>query len=164
MKNNTGFTLIELIIALLISAILLGMAVPSVQSMLARNRLFSSYNTFVSAIRFTRSEAIKRGDFTHLCKWNPVTEQCDHNRSWNQGWAVLNANDELIRVYDDLPKTIDMIYAKNQVRFSAQGFAPGFAGSIVFCSNETVGVLGAVITLIGQVRVSEPSVSECSNG
>ena len=54
-----GFTLIELMVALVIAAILLIIGIPSLSQWLAAERLDRSTGELASAYRFARSEAVK---------------------------------------------------------------------------------------------------------
>lgn len=54
-----GFTLVELMVALAVAAIILTMAVPSFSSMLEHNRLKAAANALHDDIRFARTVAIK---------------------------------------------------------------------------------------------------------
>lgn len=62
MKNEHGFTLVELLITLVVAAIVLGLAVPSFQITLENNRLVTQVNEVVASVNLARSEAIKRGN------------------------------------------------------------------------------------------------------
>ncbi len=62
-----GFTLIELIVAVVILSILATLAVPSFQLMIARNRITSHANLLLQAVTLTRSEAIRRNRLATLC-------------------------------------------------------------------------------------------------
>ncbi|GAA0640642.1 GspH/FimT family pseudopilin [Halomonas beimenensis] len=55
-----GFTLIELLVTLAVGVILLTVAVPSFQGLIAQNRLEAEYYQVLSGFRFARSEALKR--------------------------------------------------------------------------------------------------------
>lgn len=55
-----GFTLIELIVAIAVAAILLTVAVPSLTKLIRDNRVTSQTNELVSLINLARNEAIRR--------------------------------------------------------------------------------------------------------
>lgn len=57
-----GFTLIELIVAIAVAAILLTVAVPSMKNLIRNNRVTGQTNELVAMINFARSEAIRRND------------------------------------------------------------------------------------------------------
>lgn len=70
MHHNRGFTLIELLVTVAILAILLGLAVPSFRSLIENNRTQTAANNLTGALQFARSEAIKRGVATQICRRN----------------------------------------------------------------------------------------------
>jgi type IV fimbrial biogenesis protein FimT len=96
MHSSRGFTLIELMVTIAILAIVLGLAVPSFQDFVSRNRLVAATNNLVSALALARSEAIKRA--------TPVTVA---SADWSAGWQVFvdtgtigdPAGDTVLRVY-----------------------------------------------------------------
>ncbi len=61
MKYNTygGFTLVELLVTVSVLAIILGVAVPSMQSMIERSRITGASERLLADLQFMRSEAIK---------------------------------------------------------------------------------------------------------
>lgn len=79
-KRQQGFTLVELLIAVAIAAIVLSMGVPSFRDALMNSRLTSQANAFVAAINLARSEAIKRS--------RNVTLECNTGTDWTSGWKV----------------------------------------------------------------------------
>ncbi|WP_390882425.1 GspH/FimT family pseudopilin [Halomonas saccharevitans] len=58
--RNSGFTLIELIVTIAVTIILVTVAVPGFQRMMAVSRVASDYNEVLSGVRYARSEAIKK--------------------------------------------------------------------------------------------------------
>ncbi len=59
-KTGRGFTLIELMMVIVITAILASVAIPSFSDMLARNTITTDANDLLSSILLARSEAVKR--------------------------------------------------------------------------------------------------------
>jgi len=70
MKYSRGFTLVELMIALAVLAVVVTVAVPSFTSLLERNRLTSTTNQLLGFINGARVEAIKRNAIVRI---DPVT-------------------------------------------------------------------------------------------
>lgn len=108
MESPRGFSLIELVVALAIGVTLMSTAVPAWQGVVASNRLSSAVNSMVTMLALTRSEAIKRGRRTTLCK-SRDGQQCSPDTDYQGGWLVFtdhNANlsvdtdETLIRVFD----------------------------------------------------------------
>lgn len=61
-RRAGGFTLIELIVAITVLAILLTIGVPSIQKLIKDNRVTSQTNELVALINFARNESIRRND------------------------------------------------------------------------------------------------------
>jgi type IV fimbrial biogenesis protein FimT len=59
-QKNAGFTLLEIMVVVAITGILAGIAVPSFQSTLERDRLKQVAEGFKSDVQFARTEAIKQ--------------------------------------------------------------------------------------------------------
>lgn len=82
-----GFTLIELMVTIAIVAILLGIAVPSFNSIVLNMKLTSYANDLVASTLLARSEAIKRNAVVSLCVSSNGTS-CGTG-GWEQGWIVM---------------------------------------------------------------------------
>ena len=62
MKKQTGFTLIELMITLVVLAVVATIATPAIQQIIARSAVTSATNDLVSALQVARSQAIREGE------------------------------------------------------------------------------------------------------
>lgn len=97
-RTIKGFTLIELVVTLTIAGLLVLIAVPSMQQVLAGNRLTSLTNRLVSSIHFARSEAVTRNGPVVICSNNATSTD------WSGGWSVKTGNHcatgELLKVVE----------------------------------------------------------------
>lgn len=89
----TGFTLIELMVAVALIAILIGIAAPSFREAMMNVRISGQANDFMADLQLARSEAVKRNQTVFVCA---SSDQASCNAtSWADGWIVfpdLNAN------------------------------------------------------------------------
>ena len=93
--QKNGFSLLELMIALAIAAILLGLAVPSLQSFVGSSEMSATNNQFVYSLQTARSEAIKRAGPVGLCpSADPLADEpsCGSGNYAN-GWIVFVDSD-----------------------------------------------------------------------
>ena len=161
--KGSGFSLIELIVALSVSSILLTMAVPGFQNIVLENRMTTDLNRLVADLNLARFEAIKRGDDVTICKKNTAGTNCNNTGSWQQGWIVftdsnrdgtVNSGEEIIRVNPELGVGITLTYDNNRVTFTSQGFAYGFAGTFVFTDSRGAGYSKTrIMSNTGRIRI-----------
>lgn len=78
--QTTGFTLIEMMLALAIIGIMATMAVPSWREMIASQRMQTITQDFYASLMLARSEAIKLGQDVRIVA---------HTNGWADGWAVV---------------------------------------------------------------------------
>ncbi|MCG6937277.1 MAG: GspH/FimT family pseudopilin [Gammaproteobacteria bacterium] len=94
MKKHTGFTLVELMIALIIVSILLAVGMPSLKGFLQSNQLIAATNELLSAIHIARSEAIKLNTSVTICESTNGTSCTDPGTdNWEDGWIVFVDSD-----------------------------------------------------------------------
>ncbi|MDD5395017.1 MAG: GspH/FimT family pseudopilin [Thiothrix sp.] len=94
-NKQQGMTLVELMVTLSVVAILASMAVPSISGMIESNRLTALNNQIVSAINYTRGEAVKRRYNAAMCVRNSSGSGCATSGNFDSGWIVFvdcNAN------------------------------------------------------------------------
>lgn len=148
MKTNNGFTLIELMVAVAIAAILLAVAVPSFNAMLAGNRLATQTNDVIGAVLFARSEAIRRNRTITFCRAASATANtCTAGVNWTD-WIVTNnpaagtATDTLRRgsfAQSGEAMRISSTLAASRLAFRPDGLTnvTGGADTISLCTTST---------------------------
>src|SRR5262245_60959819 len=88
-QDVSGFTLLELMIALTVLGILLGLAVPGFREFTRQNRVTAAQNDLATAINLTRSEALRRSTPTSLCA-SADGASCASAANWGSGWIVFS--------------------------------------------------------------------------
>jgi type IV fimbrial biogenesis protein FimT len=88
LKNQKAFTLIELMVTLAVLAVIIGFALPSFTQQIVNSTSATLGNDLVTAINFTRQEAVKRGKLVSIC---PSTDgmACLTSADWAKGWLVF---------------------------------------------------------------------------
>jgi type IV fimbrial biogenesis protein FimT len=99
MKRETGVTIIELMITLIIVSVLATIVVPSFSAFIQNGRSSAQFNDFVGALNIARSEAIKRSTYVVVCRsvGNDFPDTCSGagaaGDGWHDGYAVFVDND-----------------------------------------------------------------------
>jgi type IV fimbrial biogenesis protein FimT len=86
--RGRGFTLIELMIAIAITAILAALAVPSFQGAFLSMRLTSYANDFVAAAMLARGTAISNNATVTLCKSTDGATCSSGSGGWETGYLL----------------------------------------------------------------------------
>lgn len=89
LSHQRGFTILELIIAIALLAILLGTALPSFLTSLQNNRMAANSNNLLTAMQLARSEALKRKRPVSVCASDTSAGTPTCGNDWSQGWMVL---------------------------------------------------------------------------
>lgn len=90
-RRQHGFTMIELMVAIAILAILISLAVPSFQNIIRTNQIAAQTNSLVTSLALARSEASKRGIRVSLCARTGTG--CSGGTDWGAGWLVIEDRD-----------------------------------------------------------------------
>lgn len=169
-KSAKGFTLIELLLAVLIAAILLVIAVPTLQSTILINRGDTASNQFAAVLSMARSEAVKQGTTVWVCASVaalpcPPTSAVISN--WSGGWNACcapgtAASGTFVPVQSGAALAAPMTnYGTTpSISFDALGRLPvgSTAQSFMFCPDGVDPTKGYLVTIqpSGRVRVVSP--------
>jgi type IV fimbrial biogenesis protein FimT len=99
MKLHKGFTVVELMVAMLVLAIIVAFAAPSFDGLQRRISIDSNTTRFTSSLNLARSEAVTRASVVTMCRSENADEvdaDCSNaGDDWSGGWIVfqdLNGN------------------------------------------------------------------------
>ena len=129
MKKHAGFTLIEMMIVVALLSILLTMAVPAFQSIVANSRATAVTNDLVGALQVARSEALKQRLPITVCRGNAAATACNNGTDWSAGWLVRSP-DRVLQVWSPSAATVTIASAVND---SVIFVATGASGAANFC-------------------------------
>jgi type IV fimbrial biogenesis protein FimT len=175
--GQSGFTLIETMVTIAIAAILMALAAPSMRSLIERNSVADSVDSFVSAISHTRAEAVRRGLPVTLCRSADAatssTPACSADPAWQAGWMAFvdldgdgvfesSQGDSLLRVQGALDRSGTIIQGNPEgdgsyasLRFRPTGTLKNGASTFIFKSPSDIESLkrGVCVGFVGRVRL-----------
>ncbi len=160
-----------------VSAIVVSLAAPSFNGLIASSRLTGAINAFVADYNFARSEAIKRELPVTICKRNTAGTDCDNADDWDEaGWivfvdedsdGVVDAGvDEVIRINEPLENnlTISSSRAANRITVDTSGFTRSYNATFTFCDSRGANQAKArILSVTGRLRnrVSSDAALSC---
>ena len=168
--RESGFTIVEAMVVIAVAAILVGLAAPSMRSLIERNGVSQSVDSMLSSFSFARAEAIKRGMPVTMCRSanpeaNPPT--CSANLAWNTGWLVFvdfggdggfdpTKGDLLLRAQGGLQKngTLDQSSTTyTNIQFLPTGTPKPIAAGFLLNSPSKEVALAVCLSAGGRARV-----------
>lgn len=175
----SGWTLIELLLALSAMALMLLIALPSFSALLASQHLTSHANAYLATLHLARSEAIRRNGRVVVCK-SPNGEACSASGGWHQGWIVfhdINNNasvdpgEEVLRQFSALAAEMTIsgnAPVANYVSYTPLGVTKmtsgAFqAGTLTLCRSGATGAEArqVVVSITGRPRIKKTFLTNC---
>ena len=159
-----GFTLVELITAVAVLAVLVALAVPNFNDATLSARLNGFANSLVAAAQVARSEAIKRNATIKLCA-SDGGETCN-GTDWEQGWIVVNDDETVVlQVHQALPSEFKVTEEDDTLEISFPGTVVGATtASLTVCRSAPVGNEERVVAIngTGSASVAITTAGTCS--
>lgn len=159
-KQETGFTLWELLVAMLVVGIVLGIGLPNLLTFRQNNSMVAAVNDFVAALHLSRNEAVKRQLPVTICvSSDPLSSSpaCDGGGSGGffafvdanldaDGVAVgdgaYDAGETILVQHDDPDGNIVASFDGTYMHYGADGFrtdVPGLGApfaTALFCDER----------------------------
>lgn len=170
-----GFTLLELMVVVAIVAVLAGIGLPSVRSLLLNQRLAAAAQAFNAALSLARTEAIQRSQSVR------VTALAD--RDWSRGWTVVTGVSgsmgpdapATLRRFEGLPDGVRVDASLGDgfaqgVRYDSNGFSrratnAAFAAGCLTLKADTGRRASILVSASGRARVCNPDQQgDCGTG
>jgi type IV fimbrial biogenesis protein FimT len=179
-RKDRGFTLVELLIAVAVAAILLGIGVPSFSRVLNTTRLSDASNTLLASMKRARSEAIKRNGRVTLCKSSDGVT-CASAGGWEQGWIMFHDSNhdgdrsrdepviERVQAMNTGVRVTGNAHVEKYVSFLANGLSRlvsgGFqAGTVTLCNHSAAAgeARQIVLNAVGRARIQKADAVQCA--
>ncbi|MFK7975904.1 MAG: GspH/FimT family pseudopilin [Halioglobus sp.] len=172
-NRHTGFTLVELMIALVVAAVLMQVVAPGFQKMIKDNHVKSEVFALRAALNTARSEALTRRQRVIVCAGNPADGCSAAGANWVDGFiaftdpdndsdytapATVNDDDLIVVHQSDSPDYVNVWFestdASDRITFRQQGYTTTTASFEVCDDRKLEDARGIIITAIGHVRAA----------
>jgi type IV fimbrial biogenesis protein FimT len=160
LMSQAGFSLVELLVAITVLAILSSLALPSFNEVTLGSKLRSYANNLVASSRLARGEAVKRNAVVTMCASANGTSCA--SGGWEQGWVVLAGTTVLY----SQNATVDGFNISESSGLSSLTFQPTGIGTTqatftVCRESPSVGGQERVVTISA---TGKPSVTKTTAG
>lgn len=180
----SGFSLVELLIALAVASILVGIGAPSIGVVIQNQRMEKTLGDAARSVFAARSESAKSGDSVTVCARETDT-QC--GLDWNNGLLVFRDNtivrtetqavrdldDEILRIIPAHEHDVVLAAMASTDRTSAGAYTPSFVrfepdgrsnwknGTFYVCDDRGTDFVTALhITISGNIRPARQQTTD----
>jgi type IV fimbrial biogenesis protein FimT len=169
MIRQSGFTLLELLVALGIVAVLLGFGAPGLRTLVMNSHRTQTMNALVHSLHLARTTAIRSGHEVAVCPRGSGNLCSGDSSGWAQGWLVfVNSDGDQPAVRDpDEPlllsrePTSGAQISSNRRAFHYRPFnRRSTNGTLIYCDERGEDAARAVVvSYTGRPRVSDRTAS-----
>ncbi len=161
--RSQGFTLLELVIALLLISALAAWGIPNFQTLGRNTAVTADINRLQTAFSLARNTAITQRMTTTICPANAAKNACTHD--WSSVLLVIKGdsinqihNADIVRVFPAQTATaISYNRGTRRVSYSPLGHTNGFNGSFDICTDNGRGKR-LVLSRLGRLRIDEAPI------
>ena len=156
-SRQSGVTMVELIITMIIAGILLAMGVSGYRYVTRSNRSSGEINALLGDMQFARYEAVKEGLAVTICPASSISDTtCNATTSWSGGWIVLSnalsgtsGTANVLRrqlPFSSFSSTDTLTATVTSVVFDREGYAmnltgAGLDGTVVFALHDSTSTM-----------------------
>lgn len=144
-KHAGGFTLLELLIALTILGILLGIAIPALKNAVARVQSTSARSAITGTLFDAQRNATVVGREIVVCP--AIGEQCIGGQDWSHGWIAFidhdsdrlhGPGDQIVRREDELPAGVRLhgTAGRQRIVYQPNGGSAGTNITFTLCDRR----------------------------
>jgi type IV fimbrial biogenesis protein FimT len=168
MRRVRGITLIEMMMALAVLAIVLATAMPAFGKLIQSTKAQTTRSTVTAALNTARIFAVSRALHVVMC---PSDDQryCGHTTEWQHGWLIFvdadhdgvrDDSEELLSVSQALPDAVAVVTSagRTHVDYRPDGSAPGSNVTFTVCdARGSEEATSLVINNAGRIRTGVPT-------
>lgn len=171
-QDARGLTLLELLVAIAVMGVMLGVGVPSFQSLQRQMRADTTFHLITTALAAARATAVTRGVPVSVCP-SGDGRRCDRHTAWEQGWIVFEHTDRgdqpaseraVLLHFGSLKGGIALrsTTGRTMLRFHPSGMSSGSNVSLRLCSITNRTHLGnVVVNNAGRARTERKQNAVC---
>ena len=166
-EGRTGFTLIELLMVVALVALLVGLAMPTLGDLMARQLRDTRVADLLNHLHYARTEAVMRAHEVVICPVDAGAPEagCDGGRdAWAEGYAVFDREDEQLLRYQPGTQGLHISSWPTRFVFTTDGsLDSAVGGRLILCDLRSGAVPGRriVISGAGRARLIEMTAAEC---
>ncbi len=172
--RQTGVTLIEILLTLVVLGILTSAALPSFGSIMQSTQARSARDSLMTSLNLARSSALTSSNHVVLCP-SEDAQTCSGKTSWQSGWIVFqdsngdnrrSNNEPLIAINQHQPagQAIMSTEGRTHVTYRPDGSASGTNVTISFCDARGAAQASAIIVNnAGRPRTGKPSATQAAD-
>ena len=177
-QAESGFTIFELVMVMLVVAILAAIGVPSFKYVTNSNRVATEVNSLLGDMQYARSEAVKEGLPVTVCVSNAGGTGCANSTSWQSGWIVFadsngdgarGASEAILKAQTAFTSTDTFVADNNtkKITFNRNGYgSTGAAVTVTITLHDATAntrwTRCLAITSVGLLTTEKTSVGNCS--
>ncbi|HEY0941694.1 MAG TPA: GspH/FimT family pseudopilin [Steroidobacter sp.] len=165
LPRSRGVTLLEMMITLAVSAVLLGLAVPSFAGMWLDSQRAVAVNALIHGIFLARTTAVVRKHVVSICRSSDGQTCSNQFEDWQHGWIVFVNHDRDDPPVRDPGEPVLAVQApwkegtitSNRRAYSFRSFRHRVVnGTLVFCDRRgSAQARAIIINSAGRPRVSK---------